>query len=179
MYFFFPLVFIFNNAKSNKAPITGTLLVPIGTGTITTTLPAYNGYIYNVSVTAVNAIGYGPNSTLNFVVGLPPQYPTCFSLHFFLFFFFFLTLFIYAPSAVDYGIVSISDDVASFSIQWDIDYADTGMFSPFSFLYPSYPFLGADMFYIDISTDNATWSNYGLINTLVVANAYPCPLIYH
>lgn len=83
------------------------MLIPAGNQTVNASLPAYNGWFYNVSIAAQTSIGVGLPATLSFEIGVAPRNP---------------------PSAVDFGVVSVNpDQTAEFTIAWSTNYADTGI----------------------------------------------------
>jgi hypothetical protein len=88
-------------------PVTGTVMIPAGNSTVNASIPAYNGWNYNVAVYAVNAMGNSKPANLSFVLAVKPRL---------------------APTAPDFGVVTIEPGhIADFSMEWTVDYTDTGV----------------------------------------------------
>jgi hypothetical protein len=82
-------------------------MIPTGNQTVNATLSAYNGWIYYVSVFAVNAIGTSEPANITFELAVAPRY---------------------APTAPDFGVVTIlPGHVADVSAEFNVDYSDTGL----------------------------------------------------
>lgn len=60
--------------SSGVEPVIGTAMIPAGNSTVNITLPAYNGWNYNVSVYAVNSIGTSDPANIAFVLAVGPRY---------------------------------------------------------------------------------------------------------
>ena len=54
--------------------VVGTTMIPAGNQTVNITLPAYNGWKYDISLYAVNAINASVPANLSFVIAVAPRY---------------------------------------------------------------------------------------------------------
>lgn len=82
------------------------MFIPVGNNTINASLPAYNGWNYNVSIIGHSLIGESEPSNVSFQITVPPLIP---------------------PTPVGFGVVSVEQRTATFAINWLVNYADIGI----------------------------------------------------